>query len=362
MSQIDGELLYTIAHEEEAMPFTIVRQDITKMQVDAIVNAANTDLQMGGGVCGAIFKAAGAAQLQAACDKLAPIKTGEAVITSGFDLPAKFVIHAAGPVYRYQNAEQSEKLLRSAYMESLRLAIENNCESIAFPLISSGIYGYPKDEALQVATAAIQDFLINNDIDITLVVFDKSAFTISRELLGAVESYIDEHYVVTHQIKRRQLLDVEREALNEADEGVSKYNEPIFEEMLAPSIGAPAPLDDLVGNLDEPFSQMLLRLIDTKEMTDVEVYKRANLDRKLFSKIRSNKRYMPSKRTAIALAVALELSLDETDDLLERAGYALSHAVKFDVIVEYFIANGKYDVFEINEVLFEYDQPLLGGC
>jgi O-acetyl-ADP-ribose deacetylase (regulator of RNase III) len=343
------------------MPFTIVRQDITKMKVDAIVNAANTDLQMGGGVCGAIFKAAGAAQLQAACDKLSPIKTGEAVITSGFDLPAKFVIHAAGPVYRYQNTEQSEKLLRSAYMESLRLAIENNCESIAFPLISSGIYGYPKDEALQVATAAIQDFLINNDIDITLVVFDKSAFTVSRELLGAVESYIDEHYVDTHQIKRRKLLDVERKAISEADERANIFNEPLLEEMLAP-IGAPAPLDDLVGNLDEPFSQMLLRLIDAKGMTDVEVYKRANLDRKLFSKIRSNKGYTPSKRTAIALAVALKLSLDETDDLLERAGYALSHAVKFDVIVEYFIANGKYDVFAINEVLFEYDQPLLGGC
>ena len=343
------------------MPFTVVRQDITKMKVDAIVNAANTDLQMGGGVCGAIFKAAGAAQLQAACDKLAPIKTGEAVITSGFDLPAKFVIHAAGPVYRYQNAEQSEKLLRSAYMESLRLAIENNCESIAFPLISSGIYGYPKDEALQVATAAIQDFLINNDIDITLVVFDKSAFTVSRELLDAVESYIDEHYVDTHQIMRRKLLDVERQAISEADERANIFNEPLLEEILAP-IGAPAPLDDLVGNLDEPFSQMLLRLIDAKGMTDVEVYKRANLDRKLFSKIRSNKGYMPSKRTAIALAVALELSLDETDDLLERAGYALSHAVKFDVIVEYFITNGKYDVFEINEVLFEYDQPLLGGC
>ena len=343
------------------MPFTIVRQDITKMKVDAIVNAANTYLQMGGGVCGAIFKAAGVAKLQAACDKLAPIKTGEAVITQGFDLPAKYIIHTAGPIYRYQNAEQSEKLLRSAYTESLRLAIENKCESIAFPLISSGIYGYPKDEALKVATSAIQDFLADHDIDVTLVVFDETAFTVSRELLGAVESYIDEHYVDTHQIKRRKLLDVERQAKPEADESDILFNRNLYESILSP-IGTPASLDDLVGNLDESFSRMLLRLIDAKGMTDVEVYKRANLDRKLFSKIRSNKGYMPSKRTAIALAIALRLSLDETDDLLERAGYALSHAVKFDVIVEYFIANGKYDVFEINEVLFEYDQPLLGGC
>lgn len=343
------------------MPFTIVRQDITKMKVDAIVNAANTDLQMGGGVCGAIFKAAGAAQLQAACDKLAPIKTGEAVITPGFGLPAKYIIHAAGPVYRNWNKKQSEEYLRSAYINSLKRAVENNCENIAFPLISSGIYGYPKDEALRVATSAIHDFLIDNDLDVTLVVFDKFAFAVSRELLGAVESYIDEHYVEAHEIRRRQLLDVERDALSEADEAIIKYNEPIFEEMLAPSVGVPAPLDDLVGNLDEPFSQMLLRLIDAKDMTDVEVYKRANLDRKLFSKIRSNKGYMPSKRTAIALAVALKLSLDDTAGLLERAGYALSHAVKFDVIVEYFIVNGKYNIFEINEVLFGYDQPLLGG-
>ena len=285
------------------MPFTIVRQDITKMKVDAIVNAANTYLQMGGGVCGAIFKAAGVAKLQAACDKLAPIKTGEAVITQGFDLPAKYIIHTAGPIYRYQNAEQSEKLLRSAYTESLRLAIENKCESIAFPLISSGIYGYPKDEALKVATSAIQDFLADHDIDVTLVVFDETAFTVSRELLGAVESYIDEHYVDTHQIKRRKLLDVERQAKPEADESDILFNRNLYESILSP-IGTPASLDDLVGNLDESFSRMLLRLIDAKGMTDVEVYKRANLDRKLFSKIRSNKGYMPSKRTAIALAVA----------------------------------------------------------
>jgi O-acetyl-ADP-ribose deacetylase (regulator of RNase III) len=153
------------------MPFTIIRNDITKVRVDAIVNAANTGLAQGGGVCGAIFKAAGARELQAACDKLAPIKTGEAVITPGFALPAKYVIHAAGPVYR-GGGHGEEELLRAAYTNALKRAVENNCESIAFPLISSGIYGYPKDEALRVATAAIRDFLGEHDIDVSLVVFD----------------------------------------------------------------------------------------------------------------------------------------------------------------------------------------------
>jgi O-acetyl-ADP-ribose deacetylase (regulator of RNase III)/transcriptional regulator with XRE-family HTH domain len=339
------------------MPFTIVRQDITKMTVDAIVNAANTDLAMGGGVCGAIFKAAGAQELQAACNQVAPIKTGEAAITPSFALPCKYVIHAVGPVYRHWNAQQSEALLRSAYTESLRLASKNHIQSIAFPLISSGIFGYPKDEALKVASSAITDYLQSSDIDVFLAVFDKTAFAVSEKLLGEIESYIDEHYVEEHRIRRRDLLDVEREALS--DDAIINYNAPM------PSMAAPAAagtgIDELVGNLDEPFGKTLLRLIDTKGKTDVEVYKRANIDRKLFSKIRTGKGYMPGKRTILALAIALELTLDETDDLLERAGFALSRSQKFDVIVEYFIVSGRFDIFEINEVLFKYDQPLLGG-
>lgn len=338
------------------MPYSIIRNDITKMHVDVIVNAANTALQEGGGVCGAIFIAAGASNLKAACDKLAPIQTGEAVITPGFDLPAKFIIHTASPVY-HDGKHREEELLRSCYLNSLKRAVENGCESVAFPLISSGIYGYPKAEALRVANDAIWDFFSTNDVDmdISLVVFDKSAFAISEELLGEVRSYIDDRYIGDYDDvrRKRQLLDVERAALFEENEF-----------LLSESISAPMPtgrLDDLIGNLDEPFSSTLLRLIDTKGRTDVEVYKCANIDRKLFSKIRTDKGYMPSKRTAIALAVALELTLDETDDLLERAGYALSRSQKFDVIVEYFIASGKYDIFEINEVLFCYDLPLLGG-
>ncbi len=335
------------------MPFTIVRQDITKMNVDAIVNAANTDLAMGGGVCGAIFHAAGPSQLQAACDKVAPISTGGAAITPGFALPAKYVIHAAGPVYRHWDAKKSEKLLCSAYMQSLILAKENGCESIAFPLISSGIYGYPKDEALQVATTAIGDFLADNDMDVYLAVFDKAAFAVSKELLGAIESYIDENYIEEHHYTRRQLLAVEEEAL---DFGMAPCAL-----RAAPMAAESKSLADIIGDLDEPFNETLFRLIGAKGMTDTEVYKRANIDRKLFSKIRTGKGYMPSKKTALALAIALELTLEETEDLLEKAGYALSHSQKFDVIIEYFIINGNYNIFEINEILFQYDQPLLGA-
>lgn len=331
------------------MPFHIVRQDITKMQVDAIVNAANTDLLMGGGVCGAIFNAAGAQKLQAACNKLAPIRTGEAVITPGFALPAKYVIHAAGPAYHPGEPERCRELLRSAYTESLKLAKKHRCKSVAFPLISSGIYGYPKDEALEVAKYAIEDFLQEHDMEVYLAVFDKSAFVLSETLLGAVESYIDQHYVDAHQPKSRDLLGVESETLAYAAP-------PMPMPMMAPS----AALDDLIEQLDEPFSDTLLKLIDAEGKTDVEVYKRANIDRKLFSKIRKGHGYTPRKPTILALAIALELTLPETDDLLKRAGYALSHASKFDVIVEYFIVNGRYDIFEINEVLFQYNQPLLG--
>ena len=334
------------------MPFTIVRQDITRMQVDAVVNAANTELAMGGGVCGAIFRAAGPAKLQAACNKVSPIKTGEAAITPGFALSARFVIHAAGPVYSRRNALQNEQQLRSAYMASLELAHTHQCESIAFPLISSGIYGYPKDEALRVAVTAIRDYLAGHDMDVYLVIFDKAAFAVSKDLLGAVESYIDENYVDARRSHRREMLAVEYEAMSDA--------------MTAPSYGAvpmaaSKGLEDLIDELDEPFNTTLFRLIDAKGKTDAEVYKRANIDRKLFSKIRTGKGYMPGKRTILALAIALELTLDETGDLLKRAGYALSHSQKFDVIVEFFIVSGRYDIFEINEVLFKYDQPLLGA-
>ncbi|MEG2188000.1 MAG: macro domain-containing protein [Clostridia bacterium] len=339
------------------MSFQIIRQDIVQMKVDAIVNAANTELAMGGGVCGAIFKAAGAKELQNACNRMGSMKTGQAVLTPGFHLPCKYIIHAAGPVYHQDKAELCKSQLYSAYTESLKLAKQSACESIAFPLISSGIYGYPKKEALEVAVSAIRTFLEDNEMSVYLIVFDKSAFSVSEQLLGSVESYIDEHYVSEHQSRRRQLLDMEKQSLY--DEAILLNEAPMEadDEDFASAKG----IDDLVGNLDEPFNTTLLRLIDAKGKTDAQVYKRANIDRKLFSKIRIGKGYLPSKRTVIALAIALELSLDEAKDLLNRAGYSISHSQKFDVMIEYFIVSGQFDIFEINEILFKYDQPLLGA-
>ena len=322
------------------MPFTIVRNDITKMQVDAIVNAANTELQMGGGVCGAIFKAAGVREMQASCESLSPIKIGEAVITPGFALPAKFVIHAAGPVYR-DGRHGEEKLLRDAYTNSLYLAVKNNCEQIAFPLISSGIYGYPKADALCVAKAAIEDFIVKYDIHVYLVVWDKGSFVLSEKLLGKIDSYIDEHYVAQHHVMRRKLLEIERISLND--------------------VTAPSVLEDILSNLNEPFGRILVQMIAKSGNNEVDVYKRANIDRRLFSKIRNSPHYVPSKPTVFAFAIALQLTLDQTEELLESAGFALSHSRKLDVIIEYFIVNGDYDINKINEVLFHYDQPLLGG-
>jgi hypothetical protein len=252
-------------------------------------------------------------------------------------------------------------LLRAAYTNALKRAIENKCESIAFPLISSGIYGYPKADALQVATAAIRDFLSDHDIDVSLVVFDKAAFEVSEALLGKVASYIDEHYVEEHHVYRHDLHASPRASFDGSKFTGSNLSMPYVAESTSAYAAPPLPhLDDIVGNLDEPFSAMLLRLIDKSGKKDSEIYNRANIDRRLFSKIRSNAHYAPSKPTVIALAVALELTLDQTEDLLARAGFALSHSRKFDVIVEYFIKHGNYDIFEINEVLFSYDQILLG--
>lgn len=342
------------------MPFSIVNQDITSLQVDAIVNAANTGLAMGGGVCGAIFRAAGPDRLQAACRPLAPIRTGQAVITPGFDLPAKYVIHTAGPVYDPSAPKECEEALRSSYLESMKLAMAHNCESIAFPLISSGIYGYPRGEALRVAITAIQDFLADRDLEVTLILLDKEVVLESLDRYEEIESYLQENFDRTAFLDRSLLRIEEDRVLAESVTDSDRASHPAHKEKSLSPL-ADGGLARAIDQLDEPFSRLLLAMIDSKGMTDVEVYKRANLDRKHFSKIRCKEGYVPGKRTILALAVAMKLSLEETDALLERAGYALSRAEKFDVIVEYFLIHKIYDIFTINQIQFAYDQPLLGS-
>jgi O-acetyl-ADP-ribose deacetylase (regulator of RNase III) len=335
---------------EIIMPFEIVRNDITKMQVDAIVNAANSALKMGGGVCGAIFKAAGFKELQEECDKIGGCKVGESVITKGYNLYAKYIIHSVGPIWQ-GGKKGEEQLLYNCYINSLNLAKKNNVESIAFPLISSGIYGYPKHEAFKVALSAIEQFLFNNEMMIYLVVYDAKAFELSEKLFNSISKYIDDKYVEEHN-------------LNENIRILSDYD--LFEFKTtknyesSPKVKRKRKLEDVVSQMEETFSEMIFRLIDEKGKSDVETYKKANMDRRLFSKIRIDKEYKPKKTTVLALAISLELNLDETKDLLLKAGFALSNSSKFDIIIQYFIEEKIYNIFEINEALFSFEQPLLG--
>ena len=334
------------------MPLQIVRNDITKMKVDAIVNAANRSLLGGGGVDGCIHRAAGP-ELLAECKTLGSCETGNAKITKGYRLPCKYVIHAVGPRWRDGKHGEREKLV-SCYRTSLALAKEHGCETVAFPLISSGIYGYPKDQALKVAIDTISDFLLENDMTVYIVIVDRKAYQIGEKLFSDIAAYIDDNYVDAHtdtrseRLRRMQMLSDEPE-------------EASFGAPLAPMAASAKTLDDALSQIDESFSEMLLRKIDEKGMTDAQCYKKANIDRKLFSKIRSDRLYKPSKPTALAFAIALELPLDETKEMLMKAGFALSHSNKFDIIIEYFIEQGNYNVFEINEALFAFDQSLLGA-
>ena len=388
------------------MPFTIVRNDITKMRVDAIVNAAKPSLLGGGGVDGAIHAAAGPELLEE-CRTLGGCKVGEAKFTSAYRLPCKYVIHTVGPKW-HGGCFGEERALASCYRAALELAKSKGCESVAFPLISAGHYGFPKDRAMRVAVETIGAFLLENDMDVSLVVYGAESTALSRKLFADVQEYIDEHYVeqcaprFSRRGNRPEDAPGESVAFNSslAEDEAPCSPVPKVQEGSAPALAirpktkpkakkdaaarpagpaareAPPPmaafpeesadevtrvLDRMFFELDESFQQMLLRKIDESGMSDAQCYKKANIDRKLFSKIRKDVHYKPSKPTAVAFAIALELNLWETESLLSKAGYALSRSSKFDVIIQYFIERRVYDVFAINEVLFYYDQSLLGA-
>lgn len=323
------------------MPIQIIRQDITRIPADAIVNPTNESLIPGGGVDEAIHRAAGK-RLDEACARLGGCELGQVQITPGFDLPCKYVIHTVGPVWR--GGKFGERaLLEACYLKSLRLARKYRCRSIAFPLISSGTFGYPKDRVLRVAADCIREFLDDYEMTVYIAVYDKESYQLSEELYSGVVSYIDDNYTAAECPDEPVKVRREREKMGIETESV------------------PDSLEEVLGSIGKGFAETLFGYIDDRGLTDVECYKCANVDRKTFSKIKCSKTYRPGKATVLSFAVALRLTLDETNRLLNTVGMSLSHSSRFDLIVEYFIQNGRYDIFEINETLFKFDQPLLGA-
>lgn len=336
------------------MPLQIIRQDITKMKVDAIVNPTNKYLFPTGGTDLIIHKAAGPELLEE-CQKIGSCDVGTAKITPAFNLPCKFVVHTVGPVWKGGNKGENEHLI-SCYNECLSLAKEHNCESIAFPLISSGLYGYPKDKVLKIAMSTISTFLFDNEMTVYLCVFDKKAYELSEKLFSGIESYIDDNYVLSHSDNYRDnAYLMEKMSVCDAECCRSMARAPIS------AVGTPAEkvsLDDFI-KLDESFALKLIKLIDAKGISDVECYKKANVSKQTWHKLMTDKQYKPNKKTAISFAIALELSLDETQKLLSSVGFVLSDSSLFDVIIKYCLENEIYDVFEIDSVLFKYDQETL---
>lgn len=339
------------------MPFEIVRNDITNMRVDAIVNTANPRAVIGLGVDSAIHEKAGP-QLLAARQEIGHIDMGCAAITPAFQLAAKYVIHTVGPVWD-GGSYGEEHYLRNCYDNSLRLAVEHGCQSIAFPLISTGNYGFPKDKALQIAIAAFSEFLLTQDMQIYLVVFDRTSYKLSEKLFQGVASYIDQHYVDYCQMATYG-APVENRRNSRHHREIDRCETMAMREC-APCASKAMSLEDMLKQADAGFTETLLKLIDQTGKKDSEIYKKANISKQHFSKIRNNPNYKPTKPTAIALALALELDLEATKDLIGRAGYALTNSSKFDLIIQYFIEQGNYNVVEINMALYEFDQNLLGA-
>lgn len=329
------------------MPFQIVRNDIANMRVDAIVNTTGPMPVIGAGVDAAIHKKAGP-QLLAERKRMGKLSPGACVVTPAFGLDARYVIHTVGPVWKGGLLGEG-RILRKCYEDALKLAVQHGCESIAFPLISAGTYGFPRDRALRVALNAIGAFLLNHDLTVYLVVFDRESCRLSGELFTDVVSYIDNNYVSAQpkndfdMLRRRQ-----------ADTALFPCAAP------APQ-PVQASLDELLRRTDAGFSETLLQLIDRSGQKDSQIYKRANISRQHFSKIRNDAAYKPTKATAIAFAIALELDLEQTQDLIGRAGFTLTRASKFDVIIMYFIQHKHYSIIDINMTLFEFDLPALGG-
>ena len=346
------------------MPFLMIRNDITKVAADAIVNPANRNLLQGSGTSRAIYQAAGEQELTAACEAIGRCDLGRAVCTPAFGLPATYIFHAVCPAWHGGGFGEAEQLA-GAYHSALELAAECHCESVAFPLLSSGNYGYPKEQAFRIAVDTITQYVMEHDLTVYLVLYDRDSLAVSRKLFASVEEYIDDHYVAqndeSYQFDRRRRESVERRRWRLEEKAA-----PMLETAAAPPPPAVAPmaarsLENLMDNLGEGFTTRLLRLIDERGLKDSTVYKQSNISRQHFSKIQCNRDYNPKKKTVLAFAVGLHLSEDETIDLLKSAGYAFSDGSKRDWIVRYCLEHKIYNINQVNTLLFEYDQEQLGA-
>lgn len=378
------------------MAFRIIRNDITKIQADAIVNTANPEPVYMAGTDSAVYAAAGAEKLLEERRKIGRIAEGDVAVTPAFDLDAKYIFHTVGPVWQGGDHGERETVAK-CYENCLDKAKELGLESIAFPLLSTGAYGFPKADALQIATSVFSSFLADNDLEITLVVFDSESFVLTGKIFAGISQFIDDNYVEEKTLEEygfgvsledaecveEDSTEVRRTRQAEAEyrkerRSLRQRNMLRMEEaqhvmppaaasaMAGAARGAAVPaqqkrsLDDVVKNLSETWSESLLRMISEKGYSEIDVYRRANVDRKLFSKIRSNRDYRPKKNTAFAFALALRLNLDETKDFIGRAGYAFSPSSRFDLIVEYCITQKEYNLIDVNVLLFKYNEPLLG--
>lgn len=356
------------------MPFKIIRNDITKVKADAIVNTANPKPVYGGGTDTAIYQAAGVEQLLVERQKIGEIARGNVAVTPAFDLQAKYIIHTVGP--KWIDGENGEfTTLENCYKNSLDKAVELGCKSIAFPLISTGVYGFPKDKALQIAVSVFSRFLMEYEMQITLVVFDKTAFQLSSNLVGEVDAYIDSHYVkkkyaseysnrVSSASRRRMYHEVEE--LSEEEELEVRASYKLLEPMESCTFKSGDPeeslsLDEALENMGATFHDKLFELIDMIGIDNKDVYKRANLDRKHFSKIQCDPNYHPKKKTVMALCIALQLDLEQSKDLMARADWAFSPSSKVDLIVQKAIVDKQYDIYQLNMVLFKYTNEILGN-
>ena len=346
------------------MPFLMIRNDITKVAADAIVNPANRNLLQGSGTSRAIYQAAGEQELTASCEAIGHCDLGRAVCTPAFGLPAKYIFHAVCPAWHGGGFGEAEQLA-SAYHSALKLAAKYHCESVAFPLLSSGNYGYPKEQAFRIAVDTITQYVMEHDLTVYLVLYDRDSLAVSRKLFASVEEYIDDHYIAqndeSYGFGRRRRESVERRRWRLEEEAT-----PMLETAAAPPPSATAPmaarsLESLMDNLGESFTTRLLRLIDERGLKDSTVYKQSNISRQHFSKIQCNRDYNPKKKTVLAFAVGLHLSEDKTIDLLQSAGYAFSDGSKRDWIVRYCLEHKIYNINQVNTLLFEYDQEQLGA-